>query len=74
MVADRNPAKQGRLLPGSRIPVVTPEELLAFRPDEVLILPWNIAPEVAGELRAIRAWGGRLLVAVPTLTEIPIPA
>jgi hypothetical protein len=74
MVADRNPAKQGRLLPGSRIPVVTPEALLAFRPDEVLILPWNIAAEVAGELRVLRDWGGKLIVAVPRLTTVDFPA
>jgi hypothetical protein len=73
MVADRNPAKQGRLLPGSRIPVVTPEALMEFRPDDVLILPWNIAGEIAGELRGINAWGGRLLVAVPRLTTVPFP-
>jgi len=73
MVADRNPAKQGRLLPGSRIPVVTPEALLAFRPEEVLILPWNIAEEIAGELRAIDTWGGKLLAAVPQLRTIPFP-
>lgn len=74
MVADRNPAKQGRLLPGSRIPVVTPAALLAFRPEEVLILPWNIAGEVAGELSVLRDWGGRLLVAVPHLQTVPFPA
>jgi SAM-dependent methyltransferase len=73
MVADRNPAKQGRLLPGSRIPVVTPEALLAFRPEEVLILPWNIVPEIAGELRALRERGGRLIVAVPELRAVPFP-
>jgi hypothetical protein len=73
MVADRNPAKQGRKLPGSRIPVVPPETLLAFRPDEVLILPWNIAPEIAAELNPMAAWGGRLLVAVPRLATVPFP-
>ncbi len=73
MVADRNPAKQGRLLPGSRIPVVTPEALLDWRPEEVLILPWNIAGEIAGELRAMRAWGGRLAVAVPRMATVPFP-
>ena len=73
MVADRNPAKQGRLLPGSRIPVVTPAALLAFRPEEVLILPWNIASEIAGELRAMREWGGRLMVAVPHLQHVTFP-
>jgi C-methyltransferase C-terminal domain len=70
MIADRNPAKQGKLLPGSRIPIVGPDQVLAYRPDDVLILPWNLADEIAGALDAVRGWGGRLLVASPRLREI----
>lgn len=70
LVADRNPAKQGRLLPGSRIPVVSPQALLARQPDDVLILPWNLAPEIVGELRGVSAWGGRLTVAIPAIQEL----
>jgi SAM-dependent methyltransferase len=66
-VADRSSAKQGRLLPGSRIPVVSPEAMLALRPDDILILPWNIEAEVAGQLR-VAGFAGRLAVAVPRLT------
>jgi SAM-dependent methyltransferase len=66
-VADRSPEKQGRLLPGSRIPVISPEELLRRKPDFVLILPWNLKSEVMSQLAAIRAWGGRFVVAVPSL-------
>ncbi|HTB45089.1 MAG TPA: class I SAM-dependent methyltransferase [Acetobacteraceae bacterium] len=64
-VADRNPEKQGKLLPGSHIPVVSPEALAAARPDDVVILPWNLADEVAAELAPLRAEGTRLWVAVP---------
>jgi SAM-dependent methyltransferase len=64
-VADRNPGKQGKLLPGSHIPVVSPEALAAVRPDDVVILPWNLAEEVAAELAPLRAAGTRLWVAVP---------
>jgi hypothetical protein len=64
-VADRNPGKQGKLLPGSHIPVVSPEALAAARPDDVVILPWNLAEEVAAELAPLRAAGTRLWVAVP---------
>ncbi len=64
-VADRNPEKQGKLLPGSHIPVVSPEALAAARPDDVVILPWNLADEVAAELAPLRAAGTRLWVAVP---------
>ncbi len=69
-VADRSPAKQGRLLPGSHIPVVTPDVLLADRPDDVVILPWNIADEVTGELAGLRATGTRFWVAVPELRMV----
>ena len=64
-VADRNPAKQGKRMPGSRIPVVSPEALAAERPDDVLVLPWNIADEIAAELAPLRAAGTRLWVALP---------
>lgn len=67
MIADRSPAKQGRLAPGSRIPIVTPEAMLATRPDYVLILPWNLAEEIKGEIAAMREWGGRSVIAIPTL-------
>jgi len=65
-VADRNPVKQGRLLPGSHIPVVSPEELLALAPDDILILPWNIAHEIVETLRGA-GFRGRLLTAVPRM-------
>jgi hypothetical protein len=68
-VADRSPAKQGRLLPGSHVPVVTPEALLALALDDILILPWNIAREVAGQLRGA-GFAGRLMVAVPEMREV----
>jgi SAM-dependent methyltransferase len=64
-VADRNPEKQGRLLPGSRVPVVAPEALAGLRPDAVLILPWNLRAEIAAALAPLRAAGTRLLVADP---------
>ncbi len=60
VVADRSPHKQGTLLPGSRIPVVSPEALLEMRPDYVLILPWNLKDEIAGQLEDVRRWGGSL--------------
>lgn len=68
-VADLSPAKQGRLLPGSHLPVVAPQELLAMRPDEILILPWNIAPEIVGQLRGAGFTGG-LWTAVPEMRRL----
>lgn len=67
MIADKSAAKQGLLAPGSHIPIVAPEALIAARPDYVLILPWNLAGEIKAQLETIRAWGGRFVTAVPTL-------
>jgi SAM-dependent methyltransferase len=66
-VADASPHKQGRFLPGSRIPVRAPEALREARPDVVLVLPWNLREEIVGQLAFVRAWGGRFATAVPTL-------
>jgi SAM-dependent methyltransferase len=66
-VADRNPAKQGRLMPGSRIPIRAPEAIFAEKPDYVLILPWNLRQEIAAQLAPVRAWGGRFVTAIPEL-------
>jgi len=67
MVADRNPHKQSKLLPGSYIPVVSPDELTRHKPDYVLILPWNLRTEIMRQLDGIRDWGGRFVIAVPTV-------
>ncbi|MBW3097509.1 class I SAM-dependent methyltransferase [Pseudohoeflea sp. DP4N28-3] len=66
-VADRNPHKQGQLLPGSHIPVVSEAELAARRPDRVLILPWNLEAEIKSQLAYVTEWGGRFVTAIPTL-------
>ncbi|WP_354683122.1 class I SAM-dependent methyltransferase [Cupriavidus necator] len=66
-VCDAAPSKQGRYLPGSRIPVVSPAQLRDARPDVVLILPWNIAAEVQARHAYVREWGGRFAVAVPAV-------
>ncbi|RYH05772.1 MAG: methyltransferase domain-containing protein [Alphaproteobacteria bacterium] len=68
-VVDRNPAKQGQFLPGSRIPVANEERLKAEKPDRVVILPWNIETEIRAQLSYITGWGGKFVTAVPTLKE-----
>jgi SAM-dependent methyltransferase len=67
---DRNPVKQGRLLPGSRIPVLAPEELVRRRPDVALLLPWNIADEIIAQQQDYLRAGGRFLMPVPGLPEV----
>lgn len=66
-VVDRNPAKQGKYMPGSRIPILDEEYLLTDKPDYVLILPWNLKNEVMDQLAYIRKSGGRFVTAVPDL-------
>lgn len=67
-VVDRNPAKQGQYLPGSRIPIVAEDKLHELRPDYVVLLPWNLRDELTVQLEYIREWGGRFVVAVPALS------
>ncbi|MCZ6508468.1 MAG: class I SAM-dependent methyltransferase [Acidobacteria bacterium] len=62
---DRSPAKHGRYLPGSRIPIHTPEKIFETRPDYVLILPWNLEAEITEQMAGIREWGGKFVVAIP---------
>ena len=66
-VVDASPHKQGRFLPGSRIPVLAPEALRRHCPDFVLILPWNLRDEIAADRAEVRGWGGRFVTAVPEL-------
>ena len=68
-VVDKNPAKQGQFLPGSRIPVVDEGRLKAEKPDRVVILPWNIETEIRAQLSYITGWGGKFVTAVPSLKE-----
>ncbi len=70
-VVDKNPYKQDRFLPGVHIPVYGPEKLAETKPDYVLILPWNIRDEVTEQMAAVRAWGGRFVVAIPKLEVLP---
>ena len=64
---DLNPHKQGRFLPGSRIPIHSPDAIRATRPDIVLILPWNLREEIVAQLAYVREWGGRFAVRAPEL-------
>jgi SAM-dependent methyltransferase len=66
-VVDASPHKQGMFLPGSHIPVVKEDEIKRFKPDYILILPWNIKDEIMEQLSYIRKWGGKFVMAVPNL-------
>jgi SAM-dependent methyltransferase len=69
-VVDRNPAKQGTFMPGSRIPIVDEQRLEQERPDLVVVLPWNLRDEVVEQLQYVRSWGAKFVVAIPALEVI----
>jgi SAM-dependent methyltransferase len=67
-VCDAAQSKQGKLMPGSHIPILAPRALADYQPDYVLILPWNIAAEVQQQNAVLKATGVRFVTAVPELT------
>ena len=69
-VVDKNPNKQGKYLPGSRIPIVAEAHLRDKCPAYVVILPWNLKTEVMGQLSYIRDWGGVFVTVVPVLDVV----
>lgn len=68
MCIDITPAKQNKLLPGSRIPVYGEEKIREVRPDYIVILPWNWQREIKQRLGFVAEWGCRFVTAVPRLT------
>jgi hypothetical protein len=68
---DANPAKQGKFLPGSHVPILAPAAVREVRPDDLLILPWNLKDEIMGQMAFIRDWGGRFVIASPEVQVLP---
>ena len=66
---DRNPYKHGRFTPGTHIPIQPPERIAETRPDAIVILPWNLAREIAAQLAYTEEWGAKLIVPIPTATS-----
>ena len=62
---DRNPYKHGRFTPGTHIPIYPPERIAETRPDAIIILPWNLAREIADQLSYTNEWGAQLIVPIP---------
>ncbi len=68
---DRNPYKQGKFLPGTRIPIFHPDRIAEVQPDYVFILPWNFKDEIMKQMAFIREWGGQFVVPIPEVQVIP---
>ena len=64
---DRNPHKQGHYLPGSHIPIESPDKIKETKPDYVLILAWNIKDEIMEQMSFICDWGGKFVIPMPTV-------
>jgi SAM-dependent methyltransferase len=69
-IADRSPLKQGRYTPSSHIPIVSPEKLVADRPEYVLLLAWNFVDEILEQLDGYRNRGGRFIIPVPEVRVV----
>jgi SAM-dependent methyltransferase len=69
-VADRSTYKQGRLTPGTHIPIVPPAQLLEQQPDYTLLLTWNFAEEILEQQKAYRQQGGKFIIPIPKVTVV----
>jgi len=67
---DRNPYKQGKYTPGTRIPILAPGAIRERRPDYLFVLPWNLKDEIVAQAGYIREWGGRFVVPLPRVEVI----
>ena len=67
---DRNPHKQGKFLPGTHIPIFSPDEISNSHPDYVLILPWNLKDEIISQNSYVYDWGGKFVVPIPEVTVL----
>lgn len=66
-VVDKNPAKIGKYMPGSRLKIMSEEKIKQDHPEYILILPWNIKDEVVTQLSYVKKWGGVFVIAVPSV-------
>ncbi len=69
-VCDAAESKQGKFMPGSHIPILSPSALREIKPDYVIILPWNLKDEIIKEHAYINDWGGKFVVAIPSIKII----
>lgn len=68
--ADANPHKQNMLLPGTHIPILSPDAIKEKQPDFIIIFPWNLEAEIIEQLSFVREWGGKFVIPIPELKII----
>ena len=69
-VVDRNPAKTGKFMPGSLIPIKSEEQIKIDQPEYVIIFPWNLKSELISQLDYAREWGAKFVTLVPSLSIV----
>lgn len=69
-IVDRNVEKQGKYMPGSRIPIYNEKKIEQIKPDYIIIFPWNLKTEIMQQLNYIKKWNGRFLITIPQLEVI----
>jgi hypothetical protein len=69
-MVDKNPYKQGKHTPGTRIPIFGADKIAETRPDYVLVMIWNLVDEVTQQLSYIREWGGQFIVPIPSVKVV----
>lgn len=69
-VVDASPYKQNKYLPGSHIRVVNEEQIRTQKPEFIIIFPWNIKAEIIEQLKYVKEWNGRFVIAIPKLEII----
>src|SRR3990167_61097 len=69
-IVDKNPAKQGKFMPGSHIPIVDESHLKKTKPDYIVIFPWNLKAEIMQQLNYVKKWGAKFVTTIPELEII----
>ena len=69
-ICDSATSKQGHFMPGSNIPILSPEVIKEKKPDYILILPWNLSSEIIKAYSFVRDWGAKFVTAVPEIKII----
>ncbi len=67
---DRNPYKHGRFTPGMHIPIYDVSAIDNYRPDYILILPWNFKDEIIRQMQHVVEWGAKFIIPIPHVTLI----
>ena len=66
-IVDRNPAKAGKFMPASKIPILDESEILLTKPEFIIIFPWNLRQEIAEQLSYVREWNAKFVVFLPDM-------